>query len=91
MKEFIYTIQDPNGLHARPAGKLATLAKQFSCDIRAKTDQKEADCKRLLSLMSLGAVAGTRLTFILTGEDEQEALAALSAACPDILGGGDPT
>ena len=91
MKEFIYIIKDPNGLHARPAGKLASLAKRFSCDIRVKTNQKEADCKRLLSLMSLGAIAGTSLTFTLAGDDEQEALSALSSACPDILGGGEPT
>ena len=30
MKEFTYIIQDKNGMHARPAGRLATFAKQFS-------------------------------------------------------------
>ena len=73
MIEFTYQVQDPNGMHARPAGKLATFAKQFKSEIRVKTEEKEADAKRLLALMSLGAKAGAKLTFSVTGEDEQEA------------------
>ena len=73
MIKFTYQVQDPNGMHARPAGKLATFAKQFKSEIRVRTDEKEADAKRLLSLMSLGARGGATLTFSVTGEDEQEA------------------
>ena len=29
MKEFTYTITDPEGIHARPAGELVKLAKSF--------------------------------------------------------------
>lgn len=29
MKEFKYTITDPEGIHARPAGELVKAAKQF--------------------------------------------------------------
>jgi len=71
MKEFTYTIEDPNGMHARPAGMLATFAKRFQSDIRIKAGDKEADAKRLLALMSLGAVHGTRLTVLVSGEDEE--------------------
>lgn len=77
MKEFFYRIQDPNGLHARPAGQLATFAKRFSSEIRVRANGKEADGKRLLSLMSLGATHGTELCFHITGEDEEHAQTAL--------------
>lgn len=77
MKRYMYTIEDPNGMHARPAGALAALAKRFSSDIRVRGGGKEADAKRLLSLMSLGAVYGTELTFDIQGVDESEAVAAL--------------
>lgn len=73
MIEFTYRIKDPNGMHARPAGKLATYAKQFQSEIRVKTAEKEADAKRLLALMSLGAKANEELTFTVTGADEQDA------------------
>jgi phosphocarrier protein len=77
MKQFTYTIQDPNGMHARPAGALATFAKQFVSDIRVRAKEKDADAKRLLSLMSLGAVHGTELVFSVEGVDEEAAAVEL--------------
>ncbi|MBQ7336015.1 MAG: HPr family phosphocarrier protein [Clostridia bacterium] len=83
MKEFTYRIEDENGMHARPAGKLATFAKQFSSRITVKTDKKEGDGKRLLSLMSLGAVCGTELHFLIEGDDEAAACEALERFCKE--------
>ena len=77
MKQFTYTIQDPNGMHARPAGALATFAKQFVSDIRVRAGEKEADAKRLLSLMSLGATHGTELVFSVEGVDEEAVVVEL--------------
>ena len=34
MKEFNYTITDPQGIHARPAGELVKAAKVFTSSIR---------------------------------------------------------
>ena len=87
MKEFTYKIEDPNGMHARPAGMLATFAKQFHADIRINAGEKSADGKRLLSLMSLGAVHGTELTFCISGDDEDTAAAALEAFCKEKMKG----
>lgn len=81
MKQFIYRIQDKNGMHARPAGMLATFAKRFQSEITVHANDKKANGKRLLSLMSLGAVSGTELVFIIEGEDEDEAAKALEAFC----------
>ena len=79
MKQFFYRIQDPNGLHARPAGQLATFAKRFTSDIRVTANGKEVDGKRLLSLMSLGASHGTELAFSISGTDEEKAAAELES------------
>ena len=81
MKEFVYRIKDEHGMHARPAGKLATYAKQFDSEVRITCDGKEADAKRLLSLMSLGAVCGAELRFSITGNDEEAAMHALEGFC----------
>ena len=81
MKQFTYRIEDPNGMHARPAGMLATFAKKFQSDVRVRAGEKEADGKRLLSLMSLGAVHGSELTFTVTGEDEESAARELEEFC----------
>jgi len=77
MKEFRYRIADPNGLHARPAGALTNLAKQFECEIRVTAGDKSADAKRLFSLMALGAGEGTELQFCIDGADEERAIEAL--------------
>lgn len=85
MREFAHEITVDNGLHARPAGSLASFAKGFKSDIKIRTDKKEADAKRLLSIMSLGATKGTNLNFIINGEDENEAEKALRDFCIEHL------
>lgn len=87
MKEFTFQIEDKNGMHARPAGKLATCAKQFSSDVCVKANEKKADGKRLLALMSLGATQGTVLEFEIAGEDEINACEALQQFCRENLNG----
>ncbi len=81
MKEFDYTITDKNGLHARPAGMLATIARGFDSEIKVSTNEKEADGKRLLSLMSLGAKQGMTLHFQISGGDEEAAYKAIYDHC----------
>ena len=81
MKEFTYTIVDKDGMHARPAGRLAMCAKQFASDVTVRANGKKADGKRLISLMMLGAVLGTTLTFSVTGEDEEKAALELERFC----------
>lgn len=53
MKEFTYTITDPEGIHARPAGELVKVAKEFSCKITLTKDGKSGDCKKSLELWGL--------------------------------------
>ena len=81
MKQFSYCIQDKNGMHARPAGALANCAKRYTSSIKVSANGKSADAKRLLSLMSLGAVYGSELTFCIEGEDEALAAEMLRAFC----------
>ena len=89
MKQFSFTIEDENGIHARPAGMLAACAKQYDSSVSIKTPTKEADGKRLLSIMSLGAVKGTTVTVRTEGADEDKALAALKDVCKEHLGYGE--
>ena len=73
MKEFSYVVKSKNGIHARPAGKIVNLAKGFESTIKIYKNEKEADAKRLLSIMGLGASCGTQLVFKIEGSDETEA------------------
>ena len=73
MIEFSYTIKDEIGLHARPAGKLSSLAKDFKSEIIIKKGNKEVNALRLMMLMSLGIKNGETITVRVTGEDEERA------------------
>lgn len=77
MKELKYKINDPIGLHARPAGLLVKEAMAFQSSIIISGNGKSADAKRLLSLMSLGIRQGMEITCQIEGEDEEAAYDAL--------------
>ncbi|MCO4762205.1 MAG: HPr family phosphocarrier protein [Myxococcales bacterium] len=72
-------IVNPQGMHARPAGRFVALARQFSARIRVRCRGEEVDGRSILSLLMLEATCGTDLTLIARGPDAAEALAALSA------------
>lgn len=77
MKTFDHVIQDPLGLHARPAGLLAKAAAAYQCAIQVKAPKGEADCKRLMAIMRMAAKAGDTLSFTCDGPDEDAAVAGL--------------
>ena len=85
MKEFTHKITAENGLHARPAGALSVCAREYKSEIKINALGKEADAKRLLSVMSLGATYGTELKFVISGEDEEKATTALQSFCLENL------
>lgn len=78
MKTFEYTITDPLGIHARPAGMIAAEAKKFTSQITIAKGEKSADARRLFALMGLSAKEGDTLTVTCVGEDEEAAAEALN-------------
>jgi phosphocarrier protein HPr len=79
MQEFTYTIKDPEGIHARPAGLLVKEAAKFKSKITLKANGKSADLKRIFALMALGVKTGVEVTVTAEGEDEDAAIKALQA------------
>ena len=77
MKEFTYTITDPEGIHARPAGILVKQAGGYACSVKIGKDGKEVDAKRIMGIMSLGVKCGMDVTIKCDGEDEDKAAAEL--------------
>jgi phosphocarrier protein len=77
MKEFSYTITDPEGIHARPAGLFVKAAAAFPCAVTIAKDGKEADAKRILGVMGLGVKQGQEITVKTDGDQEDEAIESL--------------
>lgn len=77
MQTFHYTITDPAGIHARPAGELVQLAKTYHSNITITRDDKSGDCKKIFSLMGLAIKSGQTVTVTIEGDDETDACTAL--------------
>lgn len=77
MKEFNYTIKDEIGIHARPAGMLAKIAKGFQSEIQIKKDGKSVNATKLMMLMGMGIKCGDTVTITVNGEDEEAAVKAM--------------
>lgn len=77
MKEFKYTVTDPQGIHARPAGLLVKEASRFASAITLDTGSKSGDAKRIFGVMGLGVKAGMEVTVKCDGTDEAEAVVAM--------------
>lgn len=85
MKEFKYTITDPQGIHARPAGIFVKEAAACACKVTIEKDGKEVDAKRILGLMGLGVKCGQEITVRTDGEGEDAAIEKLSAFLKENL------
>ena len=72
-----WTLDYPNGLHARPATRWVDTAKRFACDIRVYKAHEFADAKALTGLLSLGVSRGDALRLVARGPDARRAVDAL--------------
>lgn len=72
MKEFTYTITDPSGIHARPAGMLAKKASELDSTVTVIKDGKCADTRRLMALMQLGIKQNDTITVRIEGGSEDK-------------------
>lgn len=70
MKSFKYTIQDPLGLHSRPAGVLVKKAKEYNSVITITRGDKEVQADKLMAVLTLGVKTGEEVTVKVLGEDE---------------------
>ncbi len=77
MNTFDYTITDPNGLHARPAGILVKQAQTFDCEVSLSCHGKTANLKKLLAVMGLGVRHGDTVTVSAEGEGAEDCARAL--------------
>lgn len=67
-------VQNAEGLHARPAGKLVKLLSDIKSTVMIKYKEKTINAKSVLSLLTLGIDPGEEIEVIIEGDDAEEAL-----------------
>jgi phosphocarrier protein HPr len=72
------TIRNKLGLHARAAVKFVNLANRFGASVKIVKDGDEIDGKSILGILTLAATQGTSIRLLVSGKDEEAAMAALA-------------
>ena len=80
------TIENPPGLHLRPAGLLCKAALRFQSSIKFEYGNTTANAKSVLSVLGACVKCGEEIEFNCTGPDEEKALAAMIKIVEDGLG-----
>ena len=74
-----FTVRSELGLHARPAGRLASVAGRFECEIALGRGDEWVSGSSVLSILCLAATQGTMLRVRAVGADAEQAVMELGA------------
>ena len=77
-------LNNPDGLHARPAALFVKKANGFQSELEISTGGRVVDGKSIIGIMSLGAFHGETITLSAMGPDEEEMIKQLS----ELIGEG---
>lgn len=87
--EAVFVIHNEHGLHARPSAVLVNEVKKYNASVAVQNldrDSQLVSAKSLMKIVALGVVKGTRLRFVATGEEAQQAIDGIRAAIESGLG-----
>ena len=80
MKEFTYTITDPVGIHARPAGLLVKEIKKFAgSTVTVTKGEKSVNALKLMALMGMGIKQNDTVKVSVEGGDEEAVATVVEA------------
>ncbi len=88
--KIVVVIQNERGLHFEPASTLANLARNFDCEVYLHREgmdyynfilqgHKYLNVKSVICLLTVAAQRGEKLSFIATGPQAKDVLAAIAA------------
>lgn len=71
------TVNFENGLNSKGAVKLIAVTGHFESKVLIESDNYSINGKSIMGVLSLRALQGDELTFVISGKDEKEAAAAI--------------
>lgn len=72
------TVENPQGLHARPVMRFVDLASRFQSRVRVRKGECVVDGKNPMEMMLLEASQGAHLEILTSGPDAVDAIQALA-------------
>ncbi|NMM52975.1 HPr family phosphocarrier protein [Paenibacillus aquistagni] len=81
-----FTIKNPQGIHARPAGAIMKKANEFpNATISLEFNGRKVSAKSITGVLTLGMKAGDAVNVITEGDQAAEALDAVGAVLETVL------
>jgi phosphocarrier protein HPr len=77
VKELV--VQNKMGIHARPAAMVVRITNKFKAEVFVEKDEEQVNGKSIMGLMMLAAGKGSKVKFIVTGDDAAAMVAELEA------------
>jgi phosphocarrier protein HPr len=74
------------GLHARASAKLTQAASAFKSEVFLARNGRRVNAKSIMGVMMLAAARGSTVHIEIEGEDEERAMATLTALINDKFG-----
>ena len=74
------------GLHARASAKLTQAASAFKSEVFLARNGRRVNAKSIMGVMMLAAARGTTVNVETEGEDEESAMAAITALINNKFG-----
>ena len=65
------------GIHARPAAMIVLITNKFKSEVFVEKDEEQVNGKSIMGLMMLAAGNGSKVKFVVTGDDAQQMLTEL--------------
>lgn len=81
-------VRNELGLHARPAGQLAKEAQKFMAQVWVVVEERQADAKSVLDILSLAVGQGQKVRLVAQGPDAHAAVQQLSDLFQNMFGEG---
>ncbi|TPR40839.1 phosphocarrier protein HPr [Apilactobacillus micheneri] len=78
MEKSQFKIVSATGIHARPATLLVQTASKFKSELSLTYQDKSVDLKSIMGVMSLGVGQNADIIVSAEGDDEKEAINAIS-------------
>ncbi|TPR14569.1 phosphocarrier protein HPr [Apilactobacillus timberlakei] len=78
MEKSQFKIVSATGIHARPATLLVQTASKFKSELSLTYQDKSVDLKSIMGVMSLGVGQNADIMVSAEGEDEKDAINAIS-------------
>jgi len=72
-------LNSKTGLHARPASRVVSYAKELPCKVYIEYNGRKAAADSILQLLSLGAQEGSELLLSADGEGDKHSVEKLEA------------